>query len=166
MHCFCVISRVFVAPLLGAPCHHWSLPLLFIVSIVRRLPLSISCRQKSNASTTDMSPRTEFMQVAPTTSNVREEFSVQGVSLQDFKILRRSPRLKRMVDLSSLVSLDCCPEWITYSYEGEQIVEPRVLISRNALELWREGVDFAFVSRSLLRCDDINRIAPAPEVCF
>jgi hypothetical protein len=68
-------------------------------------------------------------------------------------------------DDSPLEHLLSCSDFVSLTESHGKNIEPRVLISHNAKALWREGPEFAFVVRSIVRFLDIVYITPSPTVC-
>jgi hypothetical protein len=108
-----------------------------------------------------------LVQTAPLTPGVEEEW-VQVITPTPISsgvlILRRSPRLAPMIDTSPLLALPEWPDKVSYTEDGKERCERRVMVSRAALAQWGNRRSFGVISRSILRCSDADRIAPSPEV--
>lgn len=108
-----------------------------------------------------------LVQTAPLTPGVEEEW-VQVVTPTPVSpgilILRRSPRLAPKIDTSPLFALSEWPDKVSFTEDGKERFERRVMVSQAALARWGSRRPFGVISRSILRCNDADRIAPSPEV--
>lgn len=108
--------------------------------------------------------RVQLVRVAPTSDDEEVEYILE-VQTPTMDVRRRSPRLARPQDQSSLIKLQWCDDTIRHLNDGEESVEPRVLISRAAKAIWDEGSrgSFSFTTFSL-RCLTGQSVPPLPEV--
>lgn len=135
-------------------------------SISSAMAATSSSENPSAGSLVPATPRVQLKQVAPTSDDCDVEY-IMVVDTPRMSVLRRSSRLARITDDSSLLELQWCDDRVRCVHDGRELLEPRVLISRNAKEKWDEGMNgsFAYVTCSLPRISKSVRISPMPEVC-
>jgi hypothetical protein len=87
------------------------------------MPATSLSKNPSADSLVPATPRVQLLQVTPTSDDCDVEY-IMVVDSPRMKVLRRSPRLARITDDSSLLELQWCDDMVRCVHDGRELLEP------------------------------------------